>query len=566
MSKTKWVVSKQNPKLSKKISEKLGISTITSQVLINRGIKSDIEAESFLNPSLFDLPSPFLMKGMKEAVERLKRAIEQGEKIAIYGDYDVDGVTSTSLFFNFLKFLGVDVIYYNPNRFEEGYGINKEALAKLKEKGAQLIVSVDCGIRAYDEVEYAKRIGMDFIITDHHEPPDLLPDAVSVLNPHQKGCKYPGKEIVGVGVVFNLALALRRTLREEGFFKKKEPNLGDYLDLVALGTVADCGPLINVNRVVVKEGLRRMKDPKRIGLKALKEVSGINKSVNSYDLGFKLGPRVNAMGRMSSAFEAVELFISDEPSHAIELAAKLNSENIKRQNAEKEILSDAVQMFESDNYMLDSSSIVLYSKNWHQGVIGIVASRIAERYGKPAFLIAVDEDGIGKGSGRSVNGINIYKALLECEKVFENFGGHEQAAGITIKEENIPLFIEMLEKTLVKSKDENIKKIKLDCEINFSQINDNFLTELEQLSPFGIGNPEPVFYTKLVSVVSTKVYKEKHMGIKFENEGITFDAMWFNLREIIDLPSKVDIAFTPGFNIWNGNKEIRLRIKDISTK
>lgn len=564
MSNKKWVVAKQNPKLSKKISEKLGISTITSQVLINRGIKSDIEAESFLNPSLFDLPSPFLMKGMQEAVERLKKSIELGEKIAIYGDYDVDGVTSTSLFYNFLKFLEADVIFYNPDRFEEGYGINKEALDKLNEEGARLIVSVDCGIRASEEIDYAKSLGIDFIITDHHEPPEVLPDAEAVLNPHQKGCKYPGKEIVGVGVIFNLALALRRTLRDEGFFREKEPNLGDYLDLVALGTVADCGALVNVNRVVVREGLKRMERPKRIGLKALKEVSGLKSKVNSYDLGFKLGPRVNAMGRMGSAYEAVELFISNKYDYASELAGKLNSENINRQNTEKEILENAIDMVESDKQMLDSNSLVLFSDSWHQGVIGIVASRIAERYEKPTFLIAVDENGVGKGSGRSVNGINIYKALLECQKVFDNFGGHEQAAGITIKEKNIPLFKDMLEKTLDKSNDKNIKKIKLDCEINFSQINDNFVSELELLSPFGIGNPEPVFFTKSVSVVSTKVYKEKHMGIKFESEGVKFDAMWFNLREIPDIPSRVDIAFTPTFNIWNGSKDIRLTIKDIN--
>ncbi len=564
MNNKKWVVAKQNPKLSKKISDKLGISPITSQVLVNRGIKSDIEAESFLNPSLFDLPSPFLMKGMQEAVERLKKSIELREKIAIYGDYDVDGVTSTSLFYNFLKFLDADITYYNPNRFEEGYGINKNAIDSLENEGAKLIVSVDCGISAFEEVQYAKSKGIDFIITDHHEPPETLPQAVAVLNPHQKGCNYPGKEIVGVGVIFNLALALRRTLRDEGFFQKKEPNLGDYLDLVALGTVADCGALVNVNRVVVREGLKRMERPKRIGLKALKEVSGIKSTVNSYDLGFKLGPRVNAMGRMGSAYEAVELFISDEKAYTMELANKLNSENINRQNTEKKILTSAIDIVESDKKMLDSNSLVLFSKNWHQGVIGIVASRIAERYEKPTFLIAVDEDGIGKGSGRSVNGINIYKSLLECQQLFENFGGHEQAAGITIKEDKILLFRDMLSKALEVSVDNNIKKINIDSEIRFSEITDGFLSELGELSPFGIGNPEPVFFTKSVSVVSTKIFKEKHMGIKFESEGVKLDGMWFNLKEIVELSPKVDIAFTPQFNIWNGNKDISLTIKDIS--
>lgn len=564
MKNKKWIVAKQNPKLSKTISEKLRISPITAQVLINRGIRSDIEAESFLNPSLFDLPSPFLMKGMQEAVDRLKKSIELNEKIAIYGDYDVDGVTSTSLFYNFLKFLDADIIYYNPNRFEEGYGINKDAISFLKSEGARLIVSVDCGITAFEEVEYAKNLGIDFIITDHHEPPDTVPSAVSVLNPHQKGCKYPGKEIVGVGVIFNLALALRRALRDEGFFKEDEPNLGDYLDLVALGTVADCGPLVNVNRVVVREGLKRMENPKRMGIRALKEVSGIKNSVSSYDLGFKLGPRVNAMGRMGSAFEAVELFISKEYEYATELASKLNSENINRQNIEKQILTSAIEMVESNRNMLDLNSLVLFSRDWHQGVIGIVASRMAELYQKPTFLIAVDEDGVGKGSGRSINGINIYKALLECQKILENFGGHEQAAGITIMEDKIDILRDMLSKSLEDIKDINVKKVNIDSEISFSNITDVFIDELNLLSPYGIGNPEPVFSTRDVSVVSTKVFKDKHMGIKLESEGIKFDAMWFNLNEIIDLPTKVDIAFTPEFNIWNGNKDVRLTIKDIN--
>lgn len=563
MGNRKWILAKQNPKLSKTISEKLNISPVTSQVLINRGIKSDIEAESFLNPSLFDLPSPFLMKGMQQAVDRLKKSIYLGERIAIYGDYDVDGVTGTSLLYNFLKFLDADIIYYNPDRFREGYGINKDAIDVLKDRKADLVISVDCGITAFDEVEYAKTLGIDFIITDHHEPPEKVPDAVAVLNPHQKDCKYPGKEIVGVGVVFNLTLAARRTLRDEGFFKKSEPNLGDFLDLVALGTVADCAPLVNVNRVVVKEGLKRMERPKRIGLRALKEVSGIKKGVNSFDLGFKLGPRVNAMGRMGSACEAVELFISNEYTNASDLAHKLDSENSNRQNVEKGILKSAIEMVESDSKMIESNSIVLSSREWHQGVIGIVASRIAELYEKPAFLIAVDQDGMGKGSGRSVNGINIYRALLEVQRIFENFGGHEQAAGITIAEEKIPEFREMLSRSLEQQSTSNLKQIRLDCELSFSQITESFIEEIEMLSPFGIGNPLPVFFTKNVNVISSKVFKDKHMGIQFENEGIRMDGMWFNLKDIIKLPSSVDIAFTPEFNIWNGNKDIRLTIKDL---
>ena len=285
--KKNWVIAKENLALQKRISEKLKISPITSQVLINRGIEDELQAETFLNPRLTDLPSPLLMKDMEKAVSRLFQALSNGEKTAIYGDYDVDGITSTSLFFKFLKGLGMSVLTYNPDRLTEGYGINSEAVDKLFSEGVTLIISGDCGITAYEEVEYAKGLGIDFIITDHHRPPDKIPEAFAVLNPHQEDCGYPAKEITGVGVIFNLAIAFRKFLRDEGFFKEAgEPNLADYLDLVALGTVADCAPVTAANRVMVKQGLLRMKNPKRIGLKALKEVSSLNGDVNSFDLGF----------------------------------------------------------------------------------------------------------------------------------------------------------------------------------------------------------------------------------------------------------------------------------------
>src|SRR5574341_1822116 len=261
--KKHWVVEKENPKLNEKLVKALGISPITAQVLINRGIKDEAEAELFLKSTLFDLPSPYLLKGMDKAVERIKRAIQRKEIIAIYGDYDVDGVTATSLFYTFLKNLGASVTYYNPDRLKEGYGVNLQAIKKLKNDGVSLIISGDCGITAWKEVQEAKKIDVDFIVTDHHEPPEIIPEAVSVLNPHQMGCPYPGKEIAGVGVIYNLTIALRRALRESGFFRKDEPNLGDYLDLVALGTVSDCAPLTNVNRILVKEGMKRMTNPKR---------------------------------------------------------------------------------------------------------------------------------------------------------------------------------------------------------------------------------------------------------------------------------------------------------------
>ncbi len=561
--KKQWVIEKQNPKLKEKLAKTLEISPVTAQVLINRGINDEAQAELFLKSTLFDLPSPYLMRGMDKAVERIKKAIQDKEKIAIYGDYDVDGVTATSLLYIFLNSLGTNVTYYNPDRIKEGYGVNLQAVKRLRSEGVSLIVSADCGITASEEVKDAKKLGVDFIITDHHEPPETIPEAVSVLNPHQSGCAYPGKEIAGVGVIYNLAIALRRALRESGFFRKDEPNLGDYLDLVALGTVSDCASLTNVNRIFVKEGMKRMLSPKRPGMVALKEVSGISGEVNSYDIGFKLGPRINASGRLQSAGVAVELLITEDLGKAKELAKILNQENSKRQNIEEDIFLDAVSEVESNPEFLRSNSIVLSSHNWHVGVIGIVATRLVEHYQKPTMLISIQESGIGKGSGRSVQGIDIHAVLSGCKELFEQFGGHELAAGISIKEERINEFRKRFEKAVSMSGKDFASKIRIDDVLGLSEITDEVVSELELLAPFGIGNPEPVFLAKSLDVLSERYFKDKHLSLKLKEKDRTFDAVWFNLKEPIKLPSRIDLVFTPEFNLWNGKKEIRLRIKDV---
>ncbi|GIW46655.1 MAG: single-stranded-DNA-specific exonuclease RecJ [Deltaproteobacteria bacterium] len=562
--KKHWVIEKENPRLREKLAKALGISPITAQVLINRGIKDEVEAEFFLKSSLFDIPSPFFLKGMDKAVERIKKAIERSEKIAIYGDYDVDGVTATALLYTFLRNIGTKVTYYNPHRLKEGYGINIEAIRKLKSEGVSLIVSGDCGITAWREVEEAKKLGIDFIVTDHHKPPQILPKAISVLNPHQPGCNYPGKEITGVGVIFNLTIALRRVLRESGFFKKTEPNLGDYLDLVALGTVADCASLVNVNRIFVKEGLKRLTRTKRPGIKALKEVSGIRGEVDVYDIGYKLGPRVNASGRLRNAGFAVELLISEDIDKAREVARILNQENTKRQLIEEKILKEAIGQVESSTNFAKSCSIVLASKNWHPGVIGIVASKMVEIYNKPTVLISIGEDGIGKGSGRSIEGLNIYEALTRCEDLFEQFGGHQLAAGLSIREERIEEFRDRFEYIVRESKIENVLKLRVDSMVNLECIDETIISELNLLSPFGIGNPEPVFLARSVDVLSQRFFKQKHLGLKVRQGNKIFDAIWFNLKEPISVPKKIDMVFTPEINTWNGEKRIRLRIIDLN--
>lgn len=560
--KKSWILQKENNKLSDKISKSLDISPITAQLLINRGINTAEEAHQFLNSSLFDLPSPFLMNGMQKAVQRIITAIENMEKIGIYGDYDVDGVTSTALLYCFLKELGSRVTYYNPDRFTEGYGVNLDAIIKLKDEGVKLIISGDCGITAVDEVQKAKELGIDFIITDHHKPPEQIPDAIAVLNPQLSDCTYPGKEITGVGVIFNLALALRRTLRESGFFEGSEPNLGTYLDLVALGTVADCGSITNVNRILVKEGLKRMTAPKRQGLIALKEASSIKGDVSSFDIGYRLGPRINASGRLNTARQAVELFISNDPQSAKELASILNKENSNRQNIEAKILEDAFSMIDSGAEFKESNSIVLCSKNWHQGVIGIVASRIVEKYLKPTFLIALDGSGKGKGSGRSLDGINIYSALTECSDLFEEFGGHDLAAGITIKEQNIEEFKNRFNSALKGSKEKFVRNIIVDAELETERISRELISEFGNLAPYGIGNPEPVFLSKSLEIVNQKMFNEKHMSLKLKNGTKTYDAVWFNSKLQLEPENKIDIVFTPEINTWNGSHNLRLRIID----
>ena len=562
--KNNWIIEKENPKLRDKLAKSLQISPITAQILVNRGIENETEANLFLNCTLFDLPSPYLMKGMDRAIERIKKALKNNERITIYGDYDVDGVTSTALLYSFLKVLKANVTYYNPDRLKEGYGINIDAVKKLAEQGVSLIISGDCGITAVKEIEQAKELGVEFIVTDHHKPPQELPQAVSILNPKLSECKYPGKEIVGVGVIFNLVIALRRALRDEGFFKNGEPNLGDYLDLVALGTVADCAPLLDVNRILVKEGIKRMQSPKRLGVQALKEASSIKGEVTSYDLGFKLGPRINASGRMSTAENAVALFISENLGEARELAKELNEKNSNRQSTEAEIIKEAISLLESNPALIGTNSIVLASRNWHPGIIGIVASRIVERYEKPTMLIAITEDGVGKGSGRSLEGINIYAALSECRELFLQFGGHEQAAGLSIREENVEKFREMFDKALENSEEQYEKKLKVDCAIELDSLTDSLISEFELLQPFGIGNPEPALLSRTVEVVSQRIFKDKHLGFKVKKGTKLFDAIWFNMKEPFTLPDKVDMVFTPEFNKWNGKKEIRLRVKDVS--
>ena len=562
MNERKWVVARPAKGPVEKISAKFGILRITAGLLVNRGMSSAQDAEAFLSASLSDLPSPFLMKGMEEAVRRLCRCVYEKEKVAVYGDYDVDGVTATSLLTSFLRALGCDVTYYIPDRFTEGYGVNSSALRTLKQKQVTLVISVDCGITAADEVAEAKTLGIDFIVTDHHSLLGQLPEAAAILNPRQTDCRYPGKELAGVGVAFNLALALRRTLREEGFFKTvAEPNMGDFLDLVSLGTVSDRVPVENVNRIMLKEGLKRMRTPKRLGLRALKEVSGISDGIEIFDLGFRLGPRINAAGRMGSADKAVELLLADSREEASSLAKFLDERNLERRGIEEKTLRDATRMVESASGYAESNSLVLSSRKWHKGVIGIVASSLAVSCGKPAFLISVDENGVGRGSGRSFGGINIFSVLSECEDLLVEFGGHAYAAGITVLEEKVGLFRERFSQELEKSGQKPESRLDIDSEISLSSISDALVSEIESLSPFGEGNPEPLFLSRAVDVVDQRLLKDQHVLFRVRGDDSVVSCIWFYASRK-HLPERMDLVFSLRFNVRNGKRETRLFIKD----
>ena len=563
MNERKWVVARPAKGPVEKLSAKLGILPITAGLLVNRGMSSAQDAEAFLSASLSDLPSPFLMKGMEEAVRRLCRCVYEKEKVAVYGDYDVDGITATSLLTSFLRVLGCDVTYYIPDRFTEGYGVNSSALRTLKQKQVTLVISVDCGITAADEVAQARTLGMDFIVTDHHSLLGQLPEAAAVLNPRQTDCRYPGKELAGVGVAFNLALALRRTLREEGFFKTvAEPNMGDFLDLVSLGTVSDRVPVENVNRIMLKEGLKRMRTPKRLGLRALKDVSGIGDGIEIFDLGFRLGPRINAAGRLDSADKAVELLLADSLEEASSLAKFLDERNSERRGIEEKILRDATRMVESASGYAESNSLVLSSRKWHKGVIGIVASSLAGSCGKPAFLISVDENGVGRGSGRSFGGINIFSVLLKCEDLLVEFGGHAYAAGVTVLEEKIGFFRERFSQELEKSGQKPESRLDIDSEIGLSSISDALVSEIESLSPFGEGNPEPLFLSRAVDVVDQRLLKDQHVLFRVRGDGSVVSCIWFYASRK-HLPEKMDLVFSLRFNVRNGKRETRLFIKDV---
>ncbi len=561
--KKKWILKQAAPDKAAAISLVSGLLPVTARILVTRGITEPEEVSLFLNPSLSGMLDPFLLKDMQQAVERLVVAREAGEKICIYGDYDVDGISATALLISGFTALGLKTGYHIPNRMEDGYGLNSEALRSIQEHGVSLAISVDCGVTAVEEARLCSEIGLDLIITDHHQPLTSLPAAIAVINPHRADCDYPFKGLAGVGVAFNLLVALRNRLRKQGIHDNNLPDLRQWLDLVALGTIADLVPLTGQNRILTKAGLQRMGKDCRTGMAALKKVAGVQGDVSSGQVGFQLAPRINASGRLESAVTGVELLLTQDNTLARDLADELDAANCERRQIERLIFEEAVAMMEKRDNPDLSRSIVLSSTDWHQGVVGIVASRMVERYYRPTILVAENQDGTGKGSGRSIAGFHLLEAINQCSKYLLRYGGHHAAAGITLKTDEIENFAKAFEQAASTQLTENqlIPELSLDTEIEASELTIDLVSELQKLGPFGMGNPTPVLMLRDMQLVESRCFGNNNLNITVRRNGFQFRTVGWGMADRT-VPASMDIAFTAKIDTWNDREQLRLELKD----
>lgn len=556
MNKT-WQYYETNDELAKQISSKFNISKLLAQILINKGISQDEDIKIFLEPKRNNFYDPFLMPDMEKAVNRIIKAIENGEIITIYGDYDVDGITSTTVLKKFLEERGIKPNYYIPNRLKEGYGLNEEAIKEIAKEGTTLMITVDCGISGVEETLFAKSLGIETIITDHHEPGEILPDAYAIIDAKIKTNKYPFNQLAGVGVVFKLiqALSIKLGLDEKEYLK--------YLDLVCLGTISDIVPLVDENRVIAKLGLKLVNVTKNLGLRTLLIMSGY-KSADSNTISFGIAPRINACGRMGFADEALQLLLSEDKETVLKLAENLNEYNRERQEKEKEIFEEAVKQIDNNE---EQTAIILGGDGWHHGVTGIVSSKITETYFKPSILIGFEENE-GKGSGRSIPGIDLHEALLKCSSNLEKFGGHAMAIGLSIKKENFDSFKKELNEYL---KNQNINQIKpiimIDVVANLKDVNLQTVEELSLLEPFGEVNKMPIFCFKNLKIDSIRALTEgKHLKMSLRDDNLSINAIGFNIGEKAQeyrMGDKVDVVGSLEINEYNGMKSIQINLKDI---
>ncbi len=563
----KWKLRREQPEATQiaQLVKKLDIQNLTAQILILRGVTTVEQGAEFLQASLSALPDPDLLPDMAIACARLERALVQGEKIAVHGDYDVDGITGCTLLVETLRTLGGKVEYHIPLRLKDGYGLSADAMRQAQENGCSIVLSVDCGVSAQAEAELAAELGLDLIITDHHQPPDKLPVCLALINPHLPLNRFPWVDLAGVGVAFFLLVGLRRRLRENGYFAaRNEPDLRQGLDLVALGTIADIVPLGGVNRILVRSGLQLLEMGNRPGIAALKRVADVKK-VSSGVVGFRLAPRLNAAGRLEDAALGVKLLLGEDPQDIDSLAELLDGFNRERQKIEQKTLLEAIALVEEQNRP-QRYTIVLASENWHSGVIGIVASRLVERYHRPTILIAL-EDGQGKGSARSISNFHLYQALKESAEFLDGFGGHAMAAGLSIKTENLESFCADFEREAASclQVEDLLPVLYHDGEVALSTLTLPLLRELETLNPYGAGNPQPTFISRNCQVYSPRILSDKHLKFDVEQEGSRVACIAFGQAEHFDqLNGEIDLLYRPSINQWRSKESIQLQIVDLS--
>jgi single-stranded-DNA-specific exonuclease len=553
--------------LASQLSSEVDLTPLQAQLLINRGISDGELVRSFMRPQLADMADPMMMKGMDEAIATILKSIENKEKITIYGDYDADGLTATALLSNFLSSIDIPVSCYIPNRLKEGYGLNREAIEKIASGGTGLIITVDCGISNGEEIAFAGSLSLKVVVTDHHQIPIGFQANCPVINPHQGGCLFPFKDLAGVGVAFFLAVAIRASLRERGWFKSKpEPDLKEYLDLVALGTVADQVPLLGQNRMLVISGLGIVASTRWPGINAMKEVANIGTSeITADDLAFRLAPRLNAPGRMGDPEIGLKLLTVRDPRMARDFALKANTMNNQRQNVEKDILEKIRGLIQATERFNGLKTLVFAGDGWHKGVLGIVASRLVDKYHRPSLVFNI-QDGMAVGSGRSIDGFNLYVALGQLSHLFERFGGHAHAAGFTLKAENLDNLKSELEALANDTfRDEDlVPTIEVDAEITLNDITHKMIREIKALSPFGEGNPEPLFCARSLKVLGSRIVGDRHLKLRVRQEGKSFEAIGFDLAEKYPLDGKtINMAFSPELNRWKGYDRIQLRVIDL---
>jgi single-stranded-DNA-specific exonuclease len=540
----------------------------SARLLVARGISDPSEAEAHLSATLAALPDPFTLTGMQTACERVARAIKRRESILAWGDYDVDGITSLSLLIRFFRAIGNPIGHAIPRRLEDGYGLKENAVRELARQGVKLIITVDNGISSVDEVTLANELGMDVIVIDHHELGESVPAAVAIINPKQPDCGFEADNLAACGLSFMFLAGLRRYLVENEILARMDaPNLKDLLDIVALGTVADMVPLVGLNRLLVRHGLPLLSRSRRAGILALKEVSGldVDAEVDAFTVGFTLAPRINAGGRLGDALTGVDLLTSDELPEARQYAYLLNRRNSQRRLVEQRVLESAIAAIDGNPEYADAPALIVTGEGWHEGVVGLAASRLADRYHKPAIVLNI-ENGTARGSCRSIPGLHIQQALMVQKDLLQHFGGHAQAAGLTMAAENLEIFKARFCSHVadILRPEDYIPVLDTDGDLPLSELSFDLLDDIARLAPFGIGHAAPLFVARRVTVIAARLLKEKHWKLTLENDRRRLDAIAFNqgLR-VIEKGDVLDIAYVPEYNTYKGTRSIQVRIRDL---